>query len=120
MSDRQPEQRGGEWSVELDPPVLLPSRPVRVHVRHVPDRDREARGEDHVERTVDVLQVSGIEHRRIGRFLEQRRRFDRETHVIETHRFYERDVLCRRVRFEMRFRVIGRLRKPVTQIDSAP
>lgn len=44
MSDRHPEQRGGEWSVALDPPVLLPSRTVHVQVRHVPDRDREARG----------------------------------------------------------------------------
>lgn len=44
MSDRHPEQRGGEWTVELDPPVLLPSRPVRVQVRYVPDRDRQARG----------------------------------------------------------------------------
>ena len=44
MSERHTEQRGGEWSVELDPPILLPSRPVRVHVRLVSDRDREARG----------------------------------------------------------------------------
>jgi hypothetical protein len=44
MTDRQTETRGGEWSMQIDPPVLLPSRTAHVIVRHTPDRDRDARG----------------------------------------------------------------------------
>lgn len=44
MVERRSEVHGGEWSVEIDPTVLLPSRSVRVLVRHTPDRDRNARG----------------------------------------------------------------------------
>lgn len=32
------------WAVVLDPPVLLPGRPVAVSVSYTPDRDLAARG----------------------------------------------------------------------------
>ena len=83
------------------------------------DDYRQTRGQNHVECTVDVLEISGVENRRIGRFAEQRRRFNRKAHVIEAHRLDECDVLGRRVSFEMCFRVIGGLGKPVTQVNSA-
>src|SRR5215813_8751029 len=83
------------------------------------DDDRQTSAKNHVERAVNVLQVSGVEYRRIWRISEQRRGFDRKAHVVETHRLDERDVLRGGVRFETLFRVIWRLREPVTQVNSA-
>ena len=84
------------------------------------DDDGQTRGQNHIERTIDVLQIGGIENRRIGCICEQRRRFDWKAHMVETHRFDQRNILGSGMSLEMRFRVIRRLRKPVTQIDSAP
>ncbi len=44
MIERRSEVRGGDWVVEVEPPVLLPSRSARVTVRHTPDGDRGSRG----------------------------------------------------------------------------
>ena len=46
----------------------------------------QSRGQNHVERTIDILKIGGIQNRRIGRFAEQRRRFNRKAHVVEAHR----------------------------------
>lgn len=35
---------GGDWTIETDPPVLLPDRPVTVRVRYRSDRPHQARG----------------------------------------------------------------------------
>ncbi len=43
MVEHRAETHGGEWSLEIDPPVLLPSRTAHVLVRHTPDGDRQAR-----------------------------------------------------------------------------
>lgn len=47
---------GGEWAFQLDPQVLLPSRPVSVAVRYRPDRDHEVRGVRAVLRAVETYQ----------------------------------------------------------------
>src|SRR5678815_1985668 len=80
----------------------------------------QSRGQDHIDRTIDVAEIGGVKNRRIGRVAEQWRRFNWKAHVVETHRLDQCNVLGRGMSFEMRFRVIGRLRTPETQIDPAP
>lgn len=55
------EASGGEWALDLDPPVLLPSRPVVARIRYVPDSDHEARGVRAVLRAVETYQYRRTE-----------------------------------------------------------
>ena len=109
-----------KFSECLDATLVASHSEFEVIARVNIDDDSQSGGQDHIEGSIDVAQVGRVKNRRIGWVVEQRRRLNRKAHVIETHRFDERDVLGRGVSFEMRLRVIGRLRKPVTKIDSAP
>lgn len=55
------EASDGAWTLELDPPVLLPSRPVLARIRYVPDSDHEARGVRAVLRAVETYQYRRTE-----------------------------------------------------------
>ena len=109
-----------EFAESLDATLVASHPEFELIARMDIDDDGQSRRQDHIERTVDVAQIGGIKNRRIGRVRKQRRGLDREAHVIEPHRFNERDVLCRGMSIEMRLRVIGGLREPVTKIDPAP
>ena len=50
------EASGGEWALELDPPVALPGRPVVARVRYVPEADHEARRVRAVLQAVETYQ----------------------------------------------------------------
>lgn len=50
------EASGGEWTLDLDPPVLLPSRPVRARIRYRPAADHQARGVRAVLRAEETFQ----------------------------------------------------------------
>src|SRR5690349_15112449 len=113
-------ERAPEFRKSLDTAVVASHSELELIARMNIDDYGQASGENRVECTVDVAQVRGVKNRRIGRVTEQRRRFDRKAHVVETHRRNQRNVRRRGVRVEVRFRVIGCLKKPVTEIDSAP
>src|ERR1051326_6951159 len=83
------------------------------------DDHRQAGAKNHVERAVDVLKIGAVEYRRIGRISKQRRGFNRKAHVVETHRLDERYILRGGMSLETFFRVIWRLREPVTQVNAA-
>ncbi|HYM52752.1 MAG TPA: hypothetical protein VEW45_04610 [Candidatus Dormibacteraeota bacterium] len=51
------------WTVEVDPPILLPGRSVRVALTYNPDRDHEARGASAVLRCVERYRYSRTETR---------------------------------------------------------
>jgi hypothetical protein len=54
------------WTVDLDPPILLPGRTAKVAVRYKPDRDHESRGASAVLRCVERYRYSRTETRTRG------------------------------------------------------
>ncbi len=50
------EASGGEWALELDPPILLPGRPVRADIRYRPAADHDVRGVRAVLRAEETFQ----------------------------------------------------------------
>src|ERR1051325_7692026 len=108
-----------ELRERLDATLVVIHPQLELVTRMNIDDNSQAGSEDHVERTIDTLQVSAVEYRWIGRVGEQRRGLDRKAHMVETHRLDQRDIRGGGMRFEPLFRVNGRLREPVTEIDAA-
>ena len=52
---------GGDWTITTDPAVLLPDRPVTVHVRYRSDRPHRARGVRAVLRCIETYQYRATE-----------------------------------------------------------
>lgn len=52
-----------QWTVEVDPPVLLPGRNATVAVSYTPDRDHESRGATAVLRCIERYRYSRTETR---------------------------------------------------------
>ena len=52
---------GGDWTITTDPVVLLPDRPVTVHVRYRSDRPHRARGVRAVLRCIETYQYRATE-----------------------------------------------------------
>src|SRR6476659_7142874 len=91
-----------EFCKRLDAALVASHSEFELVARVNVDDYSQACGEDRVEGTVDVAEVSGVKNRWIGRVGKQRRGFDRKAHVIKTHRLYQRDVLRSRMNVEMR------------------
>src|SRR5262249_37302294 len=112
-------ERAPEFGKSFDTLLVASHANFELVARMNINDDRESIREDHVERAIDVSEIRGIENRRIRRVSHERRRFDRKAHVIEPHRLDQRDVLGCGMSVEMRLRVVGRLRKPVTKVYTA-
>jgi len=88
-----------KFSECLDATLVASHSEFEVIARMNIDDDSQSGGQDHIEGSIDVAQVGRVKNRSIGWIVEQRRRLNRKAHVIETHRFDERDVLGRGVSF---------------------
>src|SRR4029450_13913947 len=104
-----------EFSESFDTALVTSHSEFELIARMNIDDYGQSRGQDHIDCTIDVAEIGGVKNRRIGRVAKQWRRFNWKAHVVETHRLDQRNVLGRGMTIEMRLRVIGRLRKPVTQ-----
>src|SRR5919106_1063320 len=108
-----------EFSKSLDVSLISIHSQLELVTRmNVNDYGQTCR-QNHIERIIHVLKISRIETRSIPSFAQQWCGFDRKPHMIEPHRFNQRDVLRSGVSFQMRLRIVCCLREPVTEVYTA-